>query len=54
MNGPTEKIPSQIPGVAAAHRTTMSILKTNSIPGHGECDKKGPEAAMEIRTQQTW
>jgi hypothetical protein len=49
-----EKIPSQIPGVVTARQTVMSIQKINSTPGHGECDKKGAEAVMEIRTHQTW
>jgi hypothetical protein len=54
MNGPMEKIPSQIPGVIAAHQTVMSIQKINSTLGHGECDRKGAEAVMQIRIQQTW
>jgi hypothetical protein len=54
MNGPTEKIPSQIPEAVVVHRTTTLMLKTSSTPDRGECDKKGAEAAMEIRTQQTW
>jgi hypothetical protein len=48
MNGPMEKIPSQIPGVVVAHQTVMSIQKIKSTPGHGECDRKGAKAVMEI------
>jgi hypothetical protein len=49
-----ERIPLQILGVVAARQTTTSIQKTNSTPGHDECDRKGDEAVMEIQTQQTW
>jgi hypothetical protein len=54
MNGLTEKIPSQIPGVVAAHQTVMLIQKSNSTPGHDECDRKGAEAIMEIQIQHAW
>jgi hypothetical protein len=54
MNGLMKKIPSQTPGVVAAHQTVTSIQKINSTPVHDECDRKGAKAVMEIRTQQTW
>jgi hypothetical protein len=54
MSGLTEKIPSQTPGVVAAHQTMMSIQRINSTLVHGECDRKETEAIMEIRIQQTW
>jgi hypothetical protein len=54
MNGLTEKIPSQTPGVVAAHQTMTLSQKINSTPVHNECNRKGVEAVMEIRTQQIW
>jgi hypothetical protein len=54
MNGPMEKTPSQIPEAVAIHRTMTLMLKTSFTLGRGECDRKGAEAAMEIRTWQTW
>jgi hypothetical protein len=44
-----EKIPSQTPGVVAAHQTVKLIQRINSTPVLGECDRKDAEAVLEIR-----